>query len=99
MTDISAAARPAKNRRINLRATERQEAVLRRAAEATDHTLTDFVLDSAVAQAHQVLADRRWFVATGEQYEKFLRLLDEPLPSTAKFDRLFARPSRFAKAE
>ncbi|MGH3611449.1 MAG: DUF1778 domain-containing protein [Pseudonocardia sp.] len=28
---------------------------------ATDRTLTDFVLDSAVIEAERVLADRRWF--------------------------------------
>lgn len=88
-----------KNQRINLRATERQEEILRRAAEATDHTMTDFILGSAVAHAEQVLADRRWFMATDEQFDEFVRLLDEPLPSTAKFERLFSRPSAFNKAE
>ena len=48
-----------KSQRINLRTTERQEALLRRAAEATEHTLTDFIMDSAVENAHRVLADRR----------------------------------------
>ena len=99
MPDITTEPRSTKNQRINLRATERQEAVLRRAAEASDHSLTDFILSSAVEQAQRVLADRRWFSATEEQYAEFLRLLDEPLPSTAKFDRLFARRSRFAEAE
>lgn len=85
-----------KSQRINLRTTERQEALLRRAAEATDHTLTDFIMDSAVGNAHRVLADLRWFTTTDEQFEEFVRLLDAPLPSTDKFDRLFARRSRFS---
>lgn len=88
-----------KSQRINLRTTARQETLLRRAAEATDHTLTDFILDSAVDHAHRVLADRRWFTASEEQYAEFVRLLDAPLPSTSKFDRLFARRSRFADPE
>lgn len=91
--------RSAKSQRINLRATERQEVVLRRAAEATDHSLTEFIMSTAVEEAQRVLADRRWFTATDEQFEEFLRLLDEPVPSTAKFDRMFARRSRFADAE
>ncbi|WP_028245325.1 DUF1778 domain-containing protein [Pseudoclavibacter soli] len=99
MIDIGTATHPAKNQRFNLRATDRQEAVLRRAAEATDRTLTDFVLNSAVEQAHRVLADRRWFSATDEQFAEFVRLLDEPLPSTTKFDRLFSRRSRFSESE
>jgi uncharacterized protein (DUF1778 family) len=87
--------RAPKDQRINLRTTQRQEAILRRAAEATDRTLTDFILDSAVDQAQRVLADRQWFTATEEQFAEFQRLLDAPLPSTRKFDALFARPSRF----
>lgn len=94
MSEITAS--NAKSQRINLRATERQEALLRRAAETTDHSLTDFILGSAVDQAERVLADRRWFTATDDQFAEFLRLLDAPLPSTSKFDRLFARRSRFA---
>ena len=88
-------ARRARSESINLRATIRQKAVLRRAAEATDHSLTDFILGSAIDQAERVLADRRWFTASDEQFAEFLRLLDAPLPTTSKFDRLFARRSRF----
>ncbi len=99
MSETSTDLRLAKSQRINLRATERQEDLLRRAAEATDHTLTEFIMDSAVDHAHRVLADRRWFTATEEQFDEFVRLLDAPLPSTAKFDRLFSRRSRFADSE
>ena len=70
--------------------------VLRRAAEATDHTLTEFILGSAVEHAERVMADRRWFIATEDQFEEFKRLLDAPLPSTTKFEKLFARPSVFS---
>lgn len=95
MTASDAATRnSAKTQRINLRATERQEALIRRAAEATDNTLTDFILISAVEQAERVLADRRWFTTTDAQFDEFVRLLDAPLPSTSKFSRLFSRASR-----
>lgn len=93
MTDL----RWPKSQRISLRATERQEVLLRRAAEMTDHTLTDFILDSAVANAQSVLADQRWFIATDEQYQQFTVLLDAPLPSTDRFDRLFSRSSQLAE--
>lgn len=88
--------RATKSQRIDLRATKRQETLLRRAAEATDHTLTEFIMSSAVEQAERVLADRRWFTATDAEFEEFVRLLDAPLPSTSKFDRMFARRSRFS---
>lgn len=92
-----ATSRTAKNQRIEVRATERQEAILRQAASATDRTMTDFILDSAVDHAERILAERRWFVATPEQYDEFLRLLDEPLESTEKFEKLWSRPSPFGK--
>lgn len=95
MSDITT--RSAKSETINLRATQRQKETLRRAAEATDHSLTEFILGSAVDEAERVLADRRWFVATDEQFDEFVRLLDEPLPTTAKFDRLFSRKTCFAR--
>lgn len=97
MTETSTT--PRKNQRINLRITERQEALLRRAADATDHTLTDFIVDSAVDQAHRVLADLRWFTADQAQFAEFERLLDDPLPATDKFERLFSRPSPFTETE
>lgn len=97
MSKTSTDARAQKSQRINLRATQRQEALLRRAAEATDSTLTEFIVDSAIEHAERILADRRWFTATEEQFAEFVRLLDAPLPTTSKLDRLFSRPSPFGQ--
>lgn len=90
-----AESRTTRDQRINLRTTARQEAIIRRAAAASDRTMTDFILESAVEQAERVLADRRWFFATAEQWAEFQRPVDEPLPATAKFERLAARPTPF----
>ena len=90
----AAPSRSAKSQQINFRATNRQADVLRRAAAATDRTLTDFVLDSAVDRAEKILADRRWFSVTESQWEAFVELLDAPLPST-KFRALKDRPDPF----
>ena len=91
-----AEARDSKSQRINLRTTGRQEAVIRRAAAATDRTMTDFIMDSAVEHAEQVLADRRRFTATDQQWDEFERLLDAPLASTKRFEALAARKSPFS---
>ncbi len=85
-----------KNQRIEVRASEGQASVLRQAASLTETTMTDFILDSAVERAERVVADRRWFVADQTQWDEFQRLLDEPLPSTVKFERLAARPRPFS---
>ena len=97
MTRQAATGRAAKSQRIEVRATERQEAVLRQAAVATDRTMTDFILASAVEQAERILAERRWFTGTPEQYDEFLRLLDEPLEGADKFEKLWSRPSPFGQ--
>ena len=34
-------------------------------------------------------------VIPAEQYDALVRLIDEPMPDTAKLDRLFSRPSPF----
>ena len=98
MTRQAATARITKSQRIEVRATERQEAVLRQAASATDKTMTDFILTTAVEQAERILAERRWFTGTVEQYDTFLRLLDEPLETTEKFEKLWSRPSPFGQS-
>lgn len=86
--------RTAKDSRINLRVSSRQEQMIRRAATATDRSLTDFVLDSAAQHAERVLADRRWFVLSDEQFDEFARLLDAPFqPSDELRQLLMTEPS------
>lgn len=93
---MTANASSPKSQRINLRASAHQEALLRRAAEAEETSLTEFILSSAVAQAERVLADRRWFAVSDQQYEEFLVALGQPI-STEKLAALFARESVFDK--
>ena len=85
-----------KSQRINLRASERQEALIRQAAEVTDSSVSDFILSSATERAEHVLADHRWFVATEEQYDLFVQALEAPA-RTEKLERLFARESPVGK--
>ena len=64
--------------RLGLRATPQQETVLRRAAEVTNKSMTEFILDSAYRAAEQTLLDQRLFLATGSQSQALLSLLDRP---------------------
>ncbi len=84
-----------RGQRLNFRVSAHQELTIRRAAEASDSTITDFILDSALESAERVLADRKWFVANDEQWDEFQRLLDAPLKPMAKLDRLLRRESPF----
>ncbi|MDR0626996.1 MAG: DUF1778 domain-containing protein [Bifidobacteriaceae bacterium] len=86
-----------KTRRLEVRASERQAEIIAQAADATERTMTDFILGSAVREAERVLADRTWFAGSVEAYERFLDLLDEPLTETTKLERLWARPTPFGQ--
>jgi uncharacterized protein (DUF1778 family) len=91
--------RAARQCRINLRASARQEQLLKQAAAATDRTMTDFVLETAVVEAERVLADRRWFLIDDERWDEFQQLLDRPARELPKLRALLADQSPFADDE
>ncbi len=83
--------------RLGLRATPEQEAVLRRAAEVSHKSLTDFILDAAYQAAEQALLDQRLFVVSGSQYQALLEMLDRPESKNAGLADLFSRKPVWAK--
>lgn len=86
-----------RDQRLNFRASAHQQLLIRQAAEATDCTVTDFILGSVLESAERVLADRKWFVANDEQWEQFQELLDAPLQPMPKLRQLLQRESPFAE--
>lgn len=77
--------------RLGIRATPRQEALLKRAAEARHKSLTEFILDSACSAAEQALLDRRLFVVPADEYQALLKLLDRPARTNPRLKRLFSK--------
>lgn len=77
--------------RLGLRATPRQEAVLRRAAEISNKSMTEFILDSAYQAAEQTLLDQRLFLVTGKQSRALMALLDRPARDNQGLKDLFSR--------
>ena len=78
-------------RRINLRATDRQEKLIRTGAETTGLSVTDFILDSACLQAERVLADKREFVVSPKQWKAFVEALDRPAQIKPELGGLFSK--------
>ncbi|MGI8574195.1 MAG: DUF1778 domain-containing protein [Egibacteraceae bacterium] len=70
--------------RLNLRTSAQQQQLIRSAAAAVEKSVTDFVLESATANAERVLADRRWFVLSEDEWNDFEALLDAPMARTPK---------------
>jgi uncharacterized protein (DUF1778 family) len=81
--------------RFNLRTSTQQQALIRRAAAASDKSVTDFILESATANAERVLADRRRFTLSGENWAAFEQLLDAPVTKAPKLAELLAEPTVF----
>jgi uncharacterized protein (DUF1778 family) len=83
-------ARTIRTRRLNLRATDRQEKLIRTGAETTGVSVTDFILESACMQAEHVLADKREFAASPKQWKAFITALDRPAQIKPGLARLFS---------
>ena len=83
--------------RLGLRATPEQEAVLRRAAEVSHKSLTDFILESACQAAEQTLLNQRLFMVSGSQYQALIDLLERPVEANDGLRDLFSRKAPWDK--
>lgn len=72
-----------------------QASSVRRAAAVLDTSVTDFVLESATARAERVLADRRWFVLSEQDWAAFTAQLDAPVDRTPRLHALLTEPTVF----
>lgn len=75
---------------INLRATQRQRALIDRAAEALGKNRSDFMLEAACREADTVLLDRRFFLLDEKAYRRFIAALDKPPADNPRLRRLLA---------
>ncbi|OHC81470.1 MAG: hypothetical protein A3G73_09465 [Rhodospirillales bacterium RIFCSPLOWO2_12_FULL_67_15] len=82
-----------KESRLNLRASAQQDALIRKAAASLGKNVTEFVLDSACANAEHVLADRRHFVLDEARWKAFLKALDRPAVERPRLKKLLTTPS------
>jgi uncharacterized protein (DUF1778 family) len=82
-----------KSRRINARISEVEEALLRKGARRKGQTLTEFVVQSAVAVAEIELAEQKEFTLPPAQWQAFLAALDKPTESNQALHRLLTEPS------
>lgn len=78
----------ARDETINLRATQRQKALIDRAADALGRNRSDFMLETACREAEAVLLDRRYFALPAEDFKRFTAMLDKPPASNPRLARL-----------
>jgi uncharacterized protein (DUF1778 family) len=84
---------PLRSEKLDLRLTPGAKQTLQRAAAAAQRSVTDFVLESALASAAETLADRRSFRLDPEQWEAFMAALDAPPRLHPRLARLLEEPS------
>jgi uncharacterized protein (DUF1778 family) len=81
-----------KSKRFNLRATPKQENLIRVAAKRRGIDVADFIIQSACEKAEQTLADQTRFVLDQTQWGLFMNALDAPPRVIPQFRKLFAEP-------
>lgn len=87
-----------RSERIDIRTTPSVKRALQEAASTTRKTVSEFILDSALTRAAEVMADRRLFLLDDEQWEAFMAALDAPPEPMPRLERLFQEPSALEKA-
>ncbi len=78
----------ARGQTINLRATQKQKALIDRAAEVLGRSRSDFMLRTACREAETVLLDQRYFALSEDAFRRFSAMLDEPPANNLKLERL-----------
>ena len=77
-----------RSEKLDLRLTPQAKRTLNAAATAARQSLSEFVLESALAHAQEILPDRTQFFLNAKQWEAFLAALDS---AAAADDRACAR--------
>jgi uncharacterized protein (DUF1778 family) len=81
--------------RVQLRLPPEERAVIARAAELRQTSLSQFVLEHAYQAAQQVLAEELHFVLPAERWEVFCRALDAPPHEIPALKQLFTETGVF----
>ena len=84
--------RVTRSEKLDLRLTRNAKRTLQAAAEASHRSVSEFVLESALARADEALADRRTFGLNAAQWKAFLAALDAPPRPLPRLQRLMNEP-------
>jgi uncharacterized protein (DUF1778 family) len=83
-------ARSTRTQKLDLRLTPAAKQTLRAASEAARRSISDFVLESALARAEETLAERKRFGLDAARWSAFMRALDAPVRRLPRVKRLLA---------
>jgi uncharacterized protein (DUF1778 family) len=81
--------------KLDVRVSPSAKAKLQAAATASQRSMSDFVMESALARAEETLADRRIFALDAERWTEFLKALDAPPRPLPRLRALLEKPGFF----
>jgi uncharacterized protein (DUF1778 family) len=81
-----------RDRRFQLRATAKEETLIKVAAERKGLNVTEFILSAACEKAEEALVDQTRFLLNDGQWKAFMAALDRPARQKPRLRKLFAEP-------
>ena len=84
-----------RSEKLDLRLTRDANRTLQAGAAAAHRSVSEFVLESALARADEALADRRTFSLKAAQWKAFIAALDAPPRPLRRLQRLLKEPGFF----
>jgi len=88
-----------RSEKLDLRLSRSTKRTLQSAAVAARRSVSEFVLESAMARAEEILPDRRRFGLSAERWKAFEAALDAPVRPAPRLSRLLRQPSVFEKGK
>ena len=87
-----------RNEKLDLRLTPSSKRALQIAAQAARRSVSEFVLESALARAEETLPDRQRFGLSREQWAALQAALDAPPLPAPRLAKLLREPSVFERS-
>ena len=87
-----------RSEKLDLRLTRYAKQQLQAAAQASHQSVSEFVLESALARASETLPDRQQFGLNAEQWAAFQAALDAPPLALPRLTKLLREPSVFERS-
>ena len=86
-----------RNEKLDLRLTPAAKRTLQSAAAAARRSVSEFVLESALARAEETLPDRQRFGLDGKRWAEFQEALDASPSPAPRLEKLLNEPSVFER--
>jgi len=86
-----------RDEKIEMRLTPSAKQILKIAASAMHRSVSEFVLESALARAEETLPDRQRFGLNKTQWEAFHKALSAPPRPSRRLAKLLREPSVFER--